>query len=426
MTGSMIGSATRSAVGAGGPATDGPAPGYDAVLLAGFGGPEGMDDVMPFLRNVTRGRGIPDERLVEVSHHYQALGGVSPINEQNRALRAALQAEFDRRGWSLPVLWGNRNWSPYLADVVRDAHDARRVRLLGLATSAYSSYSSCRQYREDFGLALQSTALVGSMRIDKVAPYFDRAGFVAPFVDGTVDAVLAAADAGVPVEALEVVFTTHSIPTAMADTSGSADLGDHGGGGAYVRQHLAVARAVIQGVTTRLRGRDGTAEAAAEPSWQLAFQSRSGPPHMPWLEPDINDVIGDLAADGRRGVIVVPIGFVSDHVEVVWDLDHEAADTAAGHVLFFARVGTPGTDPRFVAALADAVGERCGLLPAGAEAGRQMPGMARPDRCAPGCCVNLRAPKPTTAAVDSALDWSGTGVDPARLAASGIAGGTPR
>ncbi len=422
----MTGSATRSPL----PvreqaATDPPAAGYDAVLLAGFGGPEGIDDVMPFLRNVTRGRGIPDERLVEVSHHYEALGGVSPINEQNRALRAALERELDRRGWAIPVLWGNRNWSPYLADVVRDAHDGRLVRLLGLATSAYSSYSSCRQYREDFGLALQSTALVGSARIDKVAPYFDRSGFVAPFADGTADALLAAAAAGVPVDALEVVFTTHSIPTAMADTSGSAELGDHGAGGAYVRQHLAVARAVIDGVAERLRGRTEIPVTADHLSWQLAYQSRSGPPQVPWLEPDINDVITDLGAAGRRGVIVVPIGFVSDHVEVVWDLDHEAADTAADLGLFFARVGTPGTDPRFVAALADAVGERCGLLQSDPLAGRAIPGMARPDRCAAGCCANLRGPKPTTSAVDSALDWSGTDADPAALAASGIAGGAP-
>src|SRR6478752_8956368 len=189
--------------------------GYDAVLLAGFGGPEGPDDVMPFLRNVTRGRGIPDERLVEVSHHYQALGGRSPINEQCRALQDALQAELD-----LPVLWGNRNWAPYVADVIRDAHGAGLVRLLGVATSAYSSYSSCRQYREDFGMALQSTDLVGSVRIDKVRPYFDLPGFRAPFVEGTVAAVQDAATAGVPVADLEVVFTTHSIPTGMANASG--------------------------------------------------------------------------------------------------------------------------------------------------------------------------------------------------------------
>src|SRR6478609_9353126 len=223
--------------------------GYDAVLLAGFGGPEGPDDVMPFLRNVTRGRGIPEERLVEVSHHYQALGGSSPINEQNRLLRTALQTELARRGIDVPVLWGNRNWAPYLRDVISQAHADGQLRLLGLATSAYSSYSSCRQYREDFGLALADTDLVGSMRIDKVRPYFDRPGFRAPFADGTVQALRRAAAAGVDIAELDVVFTTHSIPDTMADTSGSAELGDHGAGGAYVTQHLAVARAVIEQVS---------------------------------------------------------------------------------------------------------------------------------------------------------------------------------
>jgi len=417
--------------------SDVPAPlraGYDAVLLAGFGGPEGPDDVMPFLRNVTRGRGIPEERLVDVSHHYLALGGVSPINAQNRALRDALAVELVNRGRDLPVLWGNRNWGPYLADEIRDAHRDGRIRLLGLATSAYSSYSSCRQYREDFGMALSATDLVGEVRIDKIAPYHHRAGFLAPFVDGTAAAIRAAAEAGIDIADLEVVFTTHSIPRVMADTSGSASLGDHRPGGAYVTQHLSVARAVIDGVTARL---------GEAPRWQLAYQSRSGPPSVPWLEPDINDVIDDLAAAGRRGIVVVPIGFVSDHVEVVWDLDNEAAATAAAHDLFFARVGTPGTDPRFVSALADLVVERLDRQSepdphsAGAKGVATVADTAaatvvgpdpvtglprRPDFCAAGCCVNSRVTRPTTAAVDSAADWSGLEVDPARLAASGIRG----
>ena len=401
-------------------AADPTVPGYDAVLLAGFGGPEGPEDVMPFLRNVTRGRGIPDERLVEVSHHYQALGGRSPINEQCRALQAALQAELD-----LPVLWGNRNWAPYIGDVVRDAHGAGRVRLLGVATSAYSSYSSCRQYREDFGMALQSTDLIGSVRIDKVRPYFDLPGFRAPFVEGTVAAVQDAATAGVPVADLEVVFTTHSIPESMADTSGSASLHDHGDGGAYVAQHLAVAAAVI----------DEVAAAVGDvPAWQLAYQSRSGPPSVPWLDPDVNDVITALAGAGRRGVIVVPIGFVSDHVEVIWDLDREAAETAHGAGLFFARVGTPGTDPRFVADLAALIRERltaadaatASTTAADAATAAGFAGLVgvprRPDFCAAGCCVNARATRPTTAAADSGSDWSAGDVSPERLRASGIPG----
>lgn len=398
-------------------ATDPTAPGYDAVLLAGFGGPEGPEDVMPFLRNVTRGRGIPDERLVEVSHHYQALGGRSPINEQCRALQQALQAELD-----LPVLWGNRNWAPYVADVIRDAHAGGSVRLLGVATSAYSSYSSCRQYREDFGMALESTGLVGSVRIDKVRPYFDLPGFRAPFVAGTVAALRSAEAAGVPVADLEIVFTTHSIPTTMADSSGSASLGDHGAGGAYVAQHLAVGAAVIEEVAAAM----GLAVEAV-PAWQLAYQSRSGPPSMPWLEPDINDVITALAAAGRRGVVVVPIGFVSDHVEVIWDLDREAAQTAQEAGLFFARVGTPGTDSRFVADLAALIRQRLGAADAAASgADDRFPGLAgvtrRPDFCATRCCVNARVTRPTTAAVDAATDWQGLTVDPARLVASGIPG----
>jgi len=389
--------------------------GYDAVLLAGFGGPEGPDDVMPFLRNVTAGRGIPDERLEEVSHHYRALGGRSPINEQNRALRAALERELATRGLDVPVLWGNRNWAPYLSDVVREACRGGLVRLLGVVTSAYSSYSSCRQYREDFGMALQSTDLVGRVRIDKVRPYFDLPGFRAPFVDGAVAAIRSAARAGVAVGELGIVFTTHSIPTGMADASGSAEIGDHRAGGAYVAQHLAVSATVMDEVAAQLGG-----PTDALPAWQLAYQSRSGPPSVPWLEPDVNDVITALADAGRRGVIVVPIGFVSDHVEVIWDLDREAAQTARDAGLFFARVRTPGTDARFVADLAALVGQRLSAVDDGFAG---LPGIARrPDVCASRCCVNARVTRPTTAGADSQSDWAAVDVSSERLVASGIPG----
>ena len=390
-------------------------PGYDAVLLAGFGGPEGPEDVMPFLRNVTRGRGIPDERLVQVSHHYRALGGSSPINEQNRRLRAALEAELAVRGVTVPVLWGNRNWDPFLAEVITQAAADGRVRLLGLATSAYSSYSSCRQYREDFGLALAGTGLVGSVRIDKVRPYYDQAGFLEPFVDDTRAALAEAAAAGIGPGELEVVFTTHSIPSTMAAAAGSATLGDHDADGAYVRQHLAVCRAVVGAVSSSISLPDN-----GSLSWQLAYQSRSGPPSMPWLEPDINDVIIDLAANGRRGVVVVPIGFVSDHVEVVWDLDNEALETAAEQGLWFRRVATPGTDPRFVSALVDLLLERLEPETVATQASSPTGLPPRPNFCAVGCCTNQRGAKPTTAGQDSALDWQGTEVDPALLRASGI------
>ena len=192
---------------------------YQAVLLAGFGGPEAREDVMPFLRNVTRGRGIPEERLVEVSHHYYALGGVSPINEQNRALQAALQVELDGRGRAVPVLWGNRNWQPYFADVIRAAAAHGTVDLLAVATSAYSSYSSCRQYREDFGGALAATELVGRVRIDKVRPYFDLAGFLDPVVDGCVasmEKALAQIDLPLIIDLAAVHFLDSSAIGVMA------------------------------------------------------------------------------------------------------------------------------------------------------------------------------------------------------------------
>lgn len=399
---------------------------YDAVLLAGFGGPEGPDDVMPFLRNVTRGRGVPDERLAEVAEHYLALGGMSPINAHNRALRSALAAELGRRGVTLPVLWGNRNWAPYLGDVVADAHGAGQRRLLAVATSAYSSYSSCRQYREDFAAALISTGLVGEVAIDKVRPYYDLPGFLQPFADGVRDALRQAHVAGYGPSDLEVVFTTHSIPIAMADSSGAplAATSDRGGfagfaGAAgdrlYVAQHLAACAEVM-------RRADGAADdAAGSPAWRLAYQSRSGAAHIPWLEPDIGDVLAEMAAAGRRGVVVVPIGFVSDHVEVIWDLDTEAAQIAAAHGLWFRRVATPGADPRFVAGLVDLIMARLG-------GGDPVPSStalpARPDVCPPGCCRG-RVAKPTTAGADSAADWGEVDIDPALLAASGIGAALP-
>jgi ferrochelatase len=228
-----------------------------------------------------------------------------------------------------------------------------------------------------------------------------------PFVDGVVAAVERAVAVGLAVNDLEIVFTTHSIPVIMAESAGPAGTPAPG---AYVSQHLAGSRFVVDAVQQQL-GSDVTL------SWQLAYQSRSGPPQMPWLEPDINDVLSELAGTGRRGVIVVPIGFVSDHVEVVWDLDNEALETATAHGLFFARVPTPGTDPRFVSALADLVEER--LDPTLPRVALTAAGPA-PDRCGAGCCRNLRAVQPTTAAVDSANDWPE--VDRDRLLASGIDG----
>lgn len=352
---------------------------YDAILLAGFGGPEGQDDVIPFLRNVTRGRGIPDERLEEVAHHYRHFGGVSPINEHNRQLKAALEAELARRGVDLPVIWGNRNWDPYLNDAVREANDRGFTKLIAIATSAYSSYSSCRQYREDYADALEDAGLSGVLQIDKVRQFFDHPGFVTPFVEGLRDG-LAKLEAERPglnrTTEVEVLFATHSIPTADAAKSGPAERG-FGEGGAYAAQHLAVAEVVMREA------------GAADVPWQLVYQSRSGPPSQPWLEPDVNDAIAELPAAGRKAVVIVPLGFVSDHMEVMWDLDEEAMETAEEHGLAAVRVPTPGVHPAYVAGLVDLVMERVNGTPT-AERPHLTDLGPWYDTCRPGCCENVR------------------------------------
>jgi ferrochelatase len=351
---------------------------YDGILLASFGGPEGQDDVIPFLRNVTRGRGIPDERLEEVAHHYRHFGGVSPINAQNRALKAALETELAARGVDLPVYWGNRNWGPYLADALREAAGDGSTRLIAIATSAYSSYSSCRQYREDFARELDATGLAETMVIDKVRQYFDHPGFVGPFVTGVEEGLrelerrLPGID--LPTQA-HVLFCTHSIPTGDAQRSGPASRG-FGEGGAYAAQHRAVAEVVI-------------ARAGRDVPWDLVYQSRSGPPTQPWLEPDVNDALRQLAADGVRAVLLVPLGFVSDHMEVMWDLDEEATETAESLGLVSVRTPTPGVDPAYVAGLVDLVLERVrGTPPAEREAQTELGPWY--DVCRPGCCENAR------------------------------------
>ncbi|MDR6198271.1 ferrochelatase [Microbacterium sp. SORGH_AS428] len=358
---------------------------YDAVLLAGFGGPEGQDDVIPFLRNVTRGRGIPDERLEEVAHHYRHFGGVSPINAQNRALKAALEAEIARRGLALPVYWGNRNWGPYLEEAVQEAADAGHTTLLAVATSAYSSFSSCRQYREDFARVLDATNLGGRVTIDKVRQFFDHPGFVSTFVEGVREAVSGFLAEGVPAEQIRVLFSTHSIPTADAQRSGPRDR-DFGPGGAYEAQHLAVAEVVM-------------AQSAPEIGWKLVYQSRSGPASQPWLEPDINDEITELAAAGVTAVAIVPLGFVSDHMEVLWDLDTEAMETAEEVGIRAVRTPTPGIDPAYVSGLVDLIQERLAGTPADQRPHRTSLGPWF-DVCRPGCCENIRAGfKPAAAGI---------------------------
>ncbi|MBP1327027.1 ferrochelatase [Leucobacter exalbidus] len=323
---------------------------YDALVLLGFGGPEGQDDVIPFLRNVTRGRGIPDERLEEVAHHYRHFGGVSPINEQNRQLRDALQAELERRGIELPVLWGNRNWAPYLPEVLGDAAAQGHERVLVLPTSAFASYSGCRQYQENLDEALAGINTATErprLVVDKVRPYFDHPGFLDPWITATRRSIAELLVREPDLEAardVRVIFTTHSVPNSYSGAFGP----DHealAGQGAYEAQHLAAAAEIA-------------AAACPGVTWELAYQSRSGPPSQPWLEPDINDAIAELPAQGVRGVVIVPVGFVSDHMEVLWDLDTEALDTCAELGLAAVRVPTPGIDPVYVAGLIDLVLER--------------------------------------------------------------------
>jgi len=340
-------------------------PSYDAFLLVSFGGPEGPDEVMPFLENVTRGRGIPRERLAGVAEHYYAVGGISPLNQQCRDLLAAVRADFGASGLPLPVYWGNRNWKPYLADTMRAmAADGVR-RAVAFVTSAYSSYSGCRQYLDDIERA-RAAAGPDAPLIDKIGRFYDNPGFTEPFAEST-RAALAALPAGLRDEA-HLVFTAHSVPVAMAAASGP------GGRNLYVAELTHAARLI-----TKRAGLDGR-------PWTLAYQSRSGLPSQPWLEPDVGDVLGELAASGTKAVVVIPVGFVSDHMEVRHDLDTEAARRAASLGLAFARAATPGSHPGFVSMITGLVRERLDRPDEGAdEAGR-------PVLSCPADCCRYSAP----------------------------------
>lgn len=334
---------------------------YDAFLLVSFGGPERPDDVLPFLTNVTRGRGVPLERLAEVAEHYQHFGGVSPINARCRDLLAAIRADFAAHDLNLPVYWGNRNWQPLLADTLAQMRDDGVRHAVAFVTSAYGGYSSCRQYQEDIATA---RAAVGpdAPVVAKLRHFHDHPGFVEPHADA-VRAALATLDPAQR-DSTRLVFTAHSIPTAMAATSGPH-------GGRYEAQLRETAGLVA-------------AAAAADLPYDLVWQSRSGPPHVRWLEPDINDHLAALASSGTTSVVVSPIGFVSDHLEVVWDLDTEAAATAKQLGLDFVRAATPGTDPRFVTMVRELVTER--LNPPETVPRRRLGTLPIWDACPVNCC----------------------------------------
>lgn len=333
---------------------------FDAVLLLSFGGPEAPDEVMPFLEHVTRGRGIPRDRLEIVADHYQHFGGASPINEQNRALLAALEPALRDAGSSLPIHWGNRNSAPWLRDTAIAMADAGVRRPVVIVTSAYSSYSGCRQYREDLAEAFDGL----DMEVAKVAQFFDSAGFIEANVDAVRDALAQAS------EDAPLLFITHSIPMAASAAR-------------YVEQHEAVAREIMRRID-------------ADRAWRLVYCSRSGAPNQPWLEPDVNDVIREVAATGGAEVVLAPIGFMSDHMEVRYDLDTEAAATAALVGVRTIRAATAGTHPAFVRGLVDLLIERAALARGDAAPSARLdlgcsPALAV---CAVDCCVNPRQQRP--------------------------------
>jgi ferrochelatase len=334
---------------------------YDALLWLSFGGPEGPDDVMPFLENVTRGRGVSPQRLGEVAEHYQRFGGVSPINAQNRALIDAVRADFAAHDLQMPIYWGNRNWKPFVEDTVRAMASDGVRRALVFVTSAYSSYPACRQYQNDLAAAVDTVGDTAP-QFAKLRHFFDHPGFIEPQVDA-VRRALSTIDTSRR-RATRLVFTAHSIPVSMA-----ADAGPDGD--LYVAQLSAAAQLIADA-------------AAPDMAWDLVFQSRSGPPSVPWLGPDVGDHLRDLAAADVAEVVVVPVGFVSDHVEVRWDLDVEAAAVAAEVGIGFSRTPTPGTDKRFATMVRELVQER--LDPACPKHALSPLGPSH-DTCPAGCCT---------------------------------------
>jgi ferrochelatase len=339
---------------------------YDALLVVSFGGPEGIEDVMPFLENVTRGRNVPRERLEDVAHHYELFGGVSPINAQNRALIAALEPELAAHGIDVPIYLGNRNWRPYLEDTLREMREAGIRRALAFFTSAFSSYSGCRQYREDIARAQEAIG-AGAPEVSKLRTFYNHPGFVEANAERVRDAF-----ERIPEErraAARLVFTAHSIPVAMAERCRYAE-------------QLAETAALV-------------AAAAGAGEHSVAYQSRSGPPSVPWLEPDVCDEIRALGASGVRDAVISPVGFVSDHIEVLYDLDREAVEVGDEAGVSVWRAGTAGTHPSFVSMIRELVSERLDPTLDKRAVGRFGP---NPDVCAPNCCLSGVTPRNGTAA----------------------------
>lgn len=302
---------------------------YDAILIVSFGGPEGMDEVMPFLENVLRGKNVPVERMRAVAHHYELFGGVSPINEQNRRLIAALKDELAANGPQLPVYWGNRNWHPLLADTLGQMARDGIKRALAFFTSAYSSYSGCRQYREDIERARVAVGPTAPS-VEKLRAFYHHPGFIEPNAEN-----VRAALEQIPAErraAAEIAFTAHSIPLAMA------------AGCEYQAQLTETCRLI--------------AEHLQHERWQMVFQSRSGPPMQPWLEPDICDYLSELKAAGTTDVVIAPVGFISDHMEILYDLDTEARALCDRIKLNMVRAATVGTHPAFIKMIRELMLER--------------------------------------------------------------------
>ena len=332
---------------------------YDALLLVSFGGPEGPDEVMPFLENVVRGKNVPAARLQEVAAHYEPLGGVSPINAQNRALLVALVAELNAHGLGLSVYWGNRNWHPLLPDVVQQMADDGIHHALALVTSAFGSYPGCRQYLEDIEQARQAVG-PESPRIDKLRLFYNHPGFIGAMTDRVWDAL-----EQIPAErrsAARLIFTAHSIPLVMAQSS----------------PYESQLREACGLVADRLGRSD----------WRLAYQSRSGPPSQPWLEPDVRDELRGLAGSHEvRDVVIVPIGFLCEHMEIVYDLDVEVFQLCEQLGLSMIRSEVVGCHPRFVRMIRELIVERMTESPQRLALGSHGPW---PDECPADCCRELR------------------------------------